>query len=62
MATIRKRDANQWQVRIRYKGFHACRTFRNKADGASWARDIETKIDQGKVLEMMGLSIPLKKI
>lgn len=48
MASIRKRGAYQWEVRVRRKG-HAvvCKTFGTRADAERWAREIESEMDRG---------------
>jgi integrase len=48
MATIRKRGAYQWEVRIRRYGYaQVHKTFTSKADADAWAREIETEMDRG---------------
>jgi integrase len=48
MATIRKRGAYQWEVRIRRKGYPiTCKTFENRASAEAWAREIESEMDRG---------------
>ncbi|GHU35939.1 integrase [Betaproteobacteria bacterium] len=48
MASIRKRGAYQWEVRIRRKGYPlTCKTFETRVDAESWAREIETEMDRG---------------
>jgi integrase len=48
MASIRKRGAYQWEVRIRKKGQPTtCKTFEIRADAERWAREIESEMDRG---------------
>jgi len=48
MASIRKRGAAQWEVRVRKKGQPTtCKTFETRADAERWAREIEGEIDRG---------------
>lgn len=48
MATISKRGDYQYQAIIRRKGFPSqTRTFETRKEAAKWARDVESKVDQG---------------
>jgi integrase len=48
MASIRKRNPYQWEVRIRKRGYPtACKTFETKLDAEAWARQIESEMDRG---------------
>ena len=48
MATISKRGDYQYQAIIRRKGFPSqTRTFETRKEAAKWARDMESKVDQG---------------
>ena len=47
MSAIRKR-VNGWQARVQRKGFaEKCKTFNNKNDAITWAREIEYQMDRG---------------
>jgi hypothetical protein len=45
MATIRRRKST-WQVQVRRQGHQLSRTFRLRADGELWARQVETELDR----------------
>ena len=48
MASITKRGPNQWQVKIRKKGYSpTTNTFPNKASAEKWARHVESEMDKG---------------
>lgn len=48
MATFNKRGPNQWQVKIRKKGYPATsNTFSTKAEAQKWARHVESEMDRG---------------
>ena len=48
MATVSKRGDYQYQAIIRRKGFPSqTRTFETRKEAAKWARDVESKVDQG---------------
>lgn len=48
MATFRKRGKNQWQAKIRRKGWpKQTKTFETKSDAEAWAREIEGEMDRG---------------
>lgn len=48
MATIRKRDNDQWQVQVRKKGFPiTTKTFVQKSDAKEWASVIESEMVRG---------------
>lgn len=48
MATITKRGARQWQVRVRRAGYpEQCQSFETKARAESWARSVENEMDRG---------------
>jgi len=48
MATITKRATNQWQAKIRYKGYPTqSKTFQTKASAERWAKMIEAEMDVG---------------
>jgi hypothetical protein len=48
MASIRKRGAYQWEVRIHRRGHPTtCKTFEARADAERWAREIEAEMDRG---------------
>jgi integrase len=49
MATIRRRDSDHWQVKIRRKGVRQSATFRNFAQAEQWARKIESEIDSNRI-------------
>jgi len=46
MATIRRRKST-WQVQVRRQGHQLSRTFRLRADGELWARQVEAELDRG---------------
>lgn len=47
MATFRKRS-NSWQARIQRTGYpDQAKTFKTRSEAVSWARQIESKLDQG---------------
>jgi hypothetical protein len=46
MAIIRRRNAT-WQVQVRRQGRQLSRTFRLRADGELWARQVEAELDRG---------------
>ena len=61
MASILK-VGEKWRALIRRKGHRAqCKTFRTKAQAEAWAREIETKIDQGVALTDPG-ALTLAKV
>jgi hypothetical protein len=48
MATYETRGKNQYQFRVRRKGFPALtKTFESKEDGHRWAREVESEMDKG---------------
>jgi len=48
MATITKRATNQWQAKIRHKGYPTqSKTFQSKASAERWAKMIEAEMDAG---------------
>ena len=48
MASIKKRGPNQWQARVRRKGWPLqIKTFDSKADAQAWARQMESEMDRG---------------
>jgi integrase len=48
MATITKRGKEQWQARVRRKGYEQeSKTFISKGDAEAWARDVESEMDRG---------------
>lgn len=48
MASIKKRGPNQWQARVRRKGWPVqIKTFDTKADAQAWARQMESEMDRG---------------
>ena len=47
MATIRKRNPYQWEVRIRKRGYPTtCKTFETKAEADAWAKETETAMNK----------------
>mgnify|MGYP000362663970 CR=1 FL=1 len=51
MASIRKRGAYQWEVKIRKKGYPTqSKTFTRKMDAEDWARDIESEMSRSAFL------------
>jgi integrase len=46
MATIRRRNST-WQVQVRRQRYQLSRTFRLRADGELWARQVEAELDRG---------------
>ncbi len=53
MATITKRGAGQYQVKVRRQGYPAqSETFGTKAAAEKWAREIENQLDKGIVIDM----------
>lgn len=54
LASVRKINAvngTKWRVQVRRKGYdHQSAYFDRKTDAEAWARDIESKIDSGRVL------------
>jgi hypothetical protein len=56
LATISSRGPYQWRAKIRRAGYpEQSKTFLTKADAEAWARDIESKIDQGIFIDRSAL-------
>lgn len=49
MASIRKRENLQWEVRIRKRGYPVtCKTFDTKSEADAWAKAVETEMSRGR--------------
>ncbi len=49
MATIRKRNPYQWEVRIRKRGYPTtCKTFETKVEADAWAKETETAMNKNQ--------------